>query len=240
MSGRCANCPRWDGGARWRADRLQLTQTFAVRRRVTQVEMIPLPDARDPEVSALIADASNAEGVNVLTDHGRSASKSTVGEGYWSQAPGKRCASAFDARCWWRWAEAPTSGASVSRARHPTNRVVKPMTSCKPCTPTSTPPASVAGLPVHHTRNHGRLVPPSVNALFDPFKKFRRLLGHSLGDVPDRGRTGWAVQLGPKGKGIPHGDLTYGIDDLDPRHRGRRGAWLRQGPHGAGRTAFSA
>jgi hypothetical protein len=120
--------------------------------------------------------------------------------------------------CWSPSAASPTSRATAwrNRRRHRRARST-PTSSCRPATPTSTPAGDVAGpYQFTHTAAHQAWY-AAVNALFDPFKKFKAdysVIPWATFVEPEVARVG-LNEPKPRRKGIAHEVSRYDIDDLD-------------------------
>ena len=198
----------------------ELTQTFArLGAEVTQVEMMPrLMLREDPEVSALVAERFRAEGVNVLTDH--KAKRFEIDRGQKvlvAEHHGKEVRIGFDAVLVAVGRSANLEGFGLEELGIPTGKVVETNDFLQTLHPNIYAAGDVAGpYQFTHTAAHQAWY-AAVNALFDPFKKFRAdysVIPWATFTEPEVARVG-LNELEAKEKGIPHEVTTYGIDDLD-------------------------
>ncbi|HRF45159.1 MAG TPA: FAD-dependent oxidoreductase [Candidatus Competibacteraceae bacterium] len=200
----------------------ELTQTFArFGAQVTQVEMAPRIMIReDPEVSALVTRRFQEEGVKVLVNH--RAKQFLVEEGekiLIAEHEGQDVRIPFDAVLVAAGRVANTAGYGLEELGIPTTRArtVETNEYLQTLYPNIYAAGDVAGpFQFTHTAAHQAWY-AAVNALFDPFKKFRTdysVIPWSTFVDPEVARVGLNEQEA-KEKGIPHEVTVYGIDDLD-------------------------
>lgn len=198
----------------------ELTQTFArLGANVTQVEMMPrLMLREDPEVSRLVAQRFQAEGVTVLTDH--TAKQFVVENGekiLIAEHQGKDVRVPFDAVLIAVGRAANLKGFGLEEMGIPTGKVVETNAFLQTLHPNIYAAGDVAGpYQFTHTAAHQAWY-AAVNALFAPFKKFRAdysVIPWATFTEPEVARVG-LNELEAKEKGIACEVTTYGIDDLD-------------------------
>ena len=198
----------------------ELTQTFArLGANVTQVEMMPrLMLREDPEVSRLVAQRFQAEGVTVLTDH--TAKQFVVENGekiLIAEHQGKDVRVPFDAVLIAVGRVANLKGFGLDEMGIPTGKVVETNAFLQTLHPNIYAAGDVAGpYQFTHTAAHQAWY-AAVNALFAPFKKFRAdysVIPWATFTEPEIARVG-LNELEAKEKGIACEVTTYGIDDLD-------------------------
>lgn len=198
----------------------ELTQTFArLGANVTQVEMMPrLMLREDPEVSRLVAQRFQAEGVTVLTDH--TAKQFVVENGekiLIAEHQGKDVRVPFDAVLIAVGRAANLKGFGLDEMGIPTGKVVETNAFLQTLHPNIYAAGDVAGpYQFTHTAAHQAWY-AAVNALFAPFKKFRAdysVIPWATFTEPEIARVG-LNELEAKEKGIACEVTTYGIDDLD-------------------------
>ena len=198
----------------------ELTQTFArLGANVTQVEMMPrLMLREDPEVSRLVAQRFQAEGVTVLTDH--TAKQFVVENGekiLIAEHQGKDVRVPFDAVLIAVGRAAHLKGFGLDAMGIPTGKVVETNAFLQTLHPNIYAAGDVAGpYQFTHTAAHQAWY-AAVNALFAPFKKFRAdysVIPWATFTEPEIARVG-LNELEAKEKGIACEVTTYGIDDLD-------------------------
>ena len=198
----------------------ELTQTFArLGANVTQVEMMPrLMLREDPEVSRLVAQRFQAEGVTVLTDH--TAKQFVVENGekiLIAEHQGKDVRVPFDAVLIAVGRAANLKGFGLEEMGIPTGKVVETNAFLQTLHPNIYAAGDVAGpYQFTHTAAHQAWY-AAVNALFAPFKKFRAdysVIPWATFTEPEIARVG-LNELEAKEKGIACEVTTYGIDDLD-------------------------
>ena len=200
----------------------ELTQTFArFGAQVTQVEMAPRIMIReDPEVSGLVTRRFQEEGVKVLVNH--RAKQFLVEEGekiLIAEHEGQDVRIPFDAVLVAVGRVANTTGYGLEELGIPTTRTrtIETNEYLQTLYPNIYAAGDVAGpFQFTHTAAHQAWY-AAVNALFDPFKKFRTdysVIPWSTFVDPEVARVGLNEQEA-KEKGIPHEVTVYGIDDLD-------------------------
>jgi len=198
----------------------ELTQAFArLGARVTQVEMAPRIMLReDPEVSELVTQRFRAEGVAVLVDHRAKEFIIDNGEKILiAEHEGKDVRIPFDAVLVAVGRAANLKGFGLEELGIPTGRTVDTNEFLQTNYPNIYAAGDVAGpFQFTHTAAHQAWY-AAVNALFDPFKKFKAdysVIPWATFVEPEVARVG-LNELEAKEKGIPHEVTTYGIDDLD-------------------------
>ncbi len=198
----------------------ELTQAFArLGARVTQVEMAPRIMLReDPEVSELVTQRFRAEGVAVLVDHRAKEFIIDNGEKILiAEHEGKDVRIPFDAVLVAVGRAANLKGFGLEELGIPTGRTVDTNEFLQTSYPNIYAAGDVAGpFQFTHTAAHQAWY-AAVNALFDPFKKFKAdyaVIPWATFVEPEVARVG-LNELEAKEKGIPHEVTTYGIDDLD-------------------------
>jgi pyruvate/2-oxoglutarate dehydrogenase complex dihydrolipoamide dehydrogenase (E3) component/uncharacterized membrane protein YdjX (TVP38/TMEM64 family) len=198
----------------------ELTQAFArLGARVTQVEMAPRIMLReDPEVSELVTQGFRAEGVAVLVDHRAKEFIIDNGEKILiAEHEGKDVRIPFDAVLVAVGRAANLKGFGLEELGIPTGRTVDTNEFLQTNYPNIYAAGDVAGpFQFTHTAAHQAWY-AAVNALFDPFKKFKAdysVIPWATFVEPEVARVG-LNELEAKEKGIPHEVTTYGIDDLD-------------------------
>jgi pyruvate/2-oxoglutarate dehydrogenase complex dihydrolipoamide dehydrogenase (E3) component len=200
----------------------ELTQTFArFGAQVTQVEMGPRIMIReDPEVSELVTRRFCEEGVNVVVNHRAKQFLVENGEKVLiAEHEGRDVRIAFDAVLVAVGRVANTTGYGLEELGIPTtpSRTVETNEYLQTLYPNIYAAGDVAGpFQFTHTAAHQAWY-AAVNALFDPFKKFRTdysVIPWSTFVDPEVARVGLNEQEA-KEKGIPHEVTVYGIDDLD-------------------------
>ena len=198
----------------------ELTQAFArLGARVTQVEMAPRIMLReDPEVSELVTQRFRAEGVAVLVDHRAKEFIIDNGEKVLiAEHRGQDVRIPFDAVLVAVGRAANLKGFGLEELGIPTGRTVDTNEFLQTSYPNIYAAGDVAGpFQFTHTAAHQAWY-AAVNALFDPFKKFKAdysVIPWATFVEPEVARVG-LNELEAKEKGIPHEVTTYGIDDLD-------------------------
>ena len=198
----------------------ELTQTFArLGSRVTQVEMLPrILSREDPEVSELVTQRFRAEGINVLVGHkalsvhGGGLEKVLVVE-----SGGHRTHVPFDAILVAVGRSANLKGYGLEELGVTTGRTVEVNGYLQTNFPNIYAAGDVAGpYQFTHTAAHQAWY-AAVNALFDPFKKFRadyRVIPWATFVDPEVARVG-LNELEAKERRVPYEVTTYGLDDLD-------------------------
>ena len=200
----------------------ELTQTFArLGSQVTQVEMAPRILIReDPEVSELVTRRFRAEGIDVLVDH---KAKQFVVENdekiLIAEHRGQGVRIPFDAVLVAVGRVANTTGYGLEELGIPTTaaRTVETDEYLQTLYPNIYAAGDVAGpYQFTHTAAHQAWY-ASVNALFDPLKKFKAdysVIPWSTFVDPEVARVGLNEQEA-KERNVPHEVTVYGIDDLD-------------------------
>lgn len=198
----------------------ELTQAFArLGSHVTQVEMLPrILSREDPEVSALVAERFRAEGIDVLVGH-KALRVDTGGpeKVLVVEADGREKRIAFDAILVAVGRSANLKGYGLEELGVSTGRTVEVNGYLQTNFPNIYAAGDVAGpYQFTHTAAHQAWY-AAVNALFDPFKKFRadyRVIPWATFVEPEVARVG-LNELEAKQKGVPYEVTVYGLDDLD-------------------------
>ena len=198
----------------------ELTQTFArLGAKVTQVEMAPRIMIReDVEVSELVTRRFRAEGVDVLVNH---KAKQFVVEGgekiLIAEHEGRDVRIPFDAVLVAVSRVANLKGYGLEEVGVVTSRTVDTNEFLQTNYPNIYAAGDVAGpYQFTHTAAHQAWY-AAVNALFDPFKKFKadyRVIPWSTFVEPEVARVGLNEQEA-KEKGVPFEVSRYELDDLD-------------------------
>jgi len=198
----------------------ELTQTFArLGAEVTQVEMAPRILMReDPEVSELVAQHFRAEGIAVLVDH---KAKQFVVEGgekiLIAEHAGADVRIPFDALLVAVGRVANLQGYGLEELGIAAQRTVETNEFLQTRFPNIYAAGDVAGpYQFTHTAAHQAWY-AAVNALFDPFKKFRAdysVIPWATFVDPEAARVG-LNETEAKERAIPYEVTVYGIDDLD-------------------------
>ncbi len=198
----------------------ELTQTFArLGSRVTQVEMLPRILAReDEDVSALVAARFRAEGIDVLTNHkALRVERDGQQKVLIVEADGQEKRIAFDAILVAVGRVANLKGYGLEELGVTTGRTVEVNGYLQTNFPNIYAAGDVAGpYQFTHTAAHQAWY-AAVNALFDPFRKFRadyRVIPWATFVEPEVARVG-LNELEAKEKNIPCEVTVYGLDDLD-------------------------
>lgn len=202
----------------------ELTQSFArfgagLGNKVTQVEMLPrLMIREDPEVSELVAARFRAEGVNVLLNH--KASRFVVNNGektLIAEHEGREVRIPFDAVLVAVGRVANLKGYGLEEVGVAATRTVNTNEFLQTSYPNIYACGDVAGpYQFTHTAAHQAWY-ASVNALFDPFKKFRAdysVIPWATFTEPEVARVG-LNETEAKEKGVAYEVARYDIDDLD-------------------------
>ncbi|MBK7356378.1 FAD-dependent oxidoreductase [Propionivibrio sp.] len=198
----------------------ELTQAFArLGAKVTQVEMAPrLLMREDPEVSELVAARFRAEGIDVLLNH--KAKQFTIEGGekiLIAEHEGQDVRIPFDAVLVAVGRVANLKGYGLEELRITANRTVETNEFLQTRYPNIYAAGDVAGpYQFTHTAAHQAWY-AAVNALFDPFKKFRAdysVIPWATFIEPEVARVG-LNELEAKERNIPCEVTHYGIDDLD-------------------------
>lgn len=198
----------------------ELAQTFArLGSAVTQVEMAPrLLMREDPEVSELVRQRFMADGVTVALAH---VAKQFVREGaeqiLIAEHAGQDIRIPFDAVLVAVGRAANLTGYGLEELGIPVGRTVDTNDYLQTRFPNIYAAGDVAGpYQFTHTAAHQAWY-AAVNALFDPFRKFRAdysVIPWATFTEPEVARVG-LNELEAKEKGIAYEATVYGIDDLD-------------------------
>jgi pyruvate/2-oxoglutarate dehydrogenase complex dihydrolipoamide dehydrogenase (E3) component len=198
----------------------ELAQTFArLGSAVTQVEMAPrLLMREDPEVSAAVAARFAADGITVATGHAAKRFERTGDEqGLVAEHDGREVHIPFDAVLVAVGRTANLKGYGLEELGIPVGRTVETNDYLQTRFPNIYAAGDVAGpYQFTHTAAHQAWY-AAVNALFDPFRKFRAdysVIPWATFTEPEVARVGLNEQEA-KEQGIPHEVAVYGIDDLD-------------------------
>jgi pyruvate/2-oxoglutarate dehydrogenase complex dihydrolipoamide dehydrogenase (E3) component/uncharacterized membrane protein YdjX (TVP38/TMEM64 family) len=198
----------------------EMTQAFArLGAKVTQVEMAPRIMMReDPEISELVAKRFRAEGIDVLLNHRAKQFIVENGEKILiAEYEGQDVCIPFDAVLVAVGRAANLKGFGLEELGIPTGRTVETNAFLQTNFPNIYAAGDVAGpFQFTHTAAHQAWY-AAVNALFDPFKKFKAdysVIPWATFVEPEVARVG-LNELEAKEKGIPYEVTTYGIDDLD-------------------------
>lgn len=198
----------------------ELTQAFArLGAKVTQVEMAPRILIReDPEVSELVTQRFRAEGIGVLLNHRAKQFIIDKGEKILiAEHEGQDVRIAFDAVLVAVGRAANLTGFGLEELGIPTARTVDTNEFLQTNYPNIYAAGDVAGpFQFTHTAAHQAWY-AAVNALFDPFKKFKAdysVIPWATFVEPEVARVG-LNELEAKEKDIPYEVTTYGIDELD-------------------------
>ena len=198
----------------------ELTQTFArLGSRVTQVEMAPRILLReDEDVSKLVTERFRAEGVNVLADHKAERVEVVNGEKQLvALHQGQEVRIPFDALLVAVGRSANLNGYGLEELGVTTGRTVEVNGYLQTNYPNIYAAGDVAGpYQFTHTAAHQAWY-AAVNALFDPFKKFRadyRVIPWATFVEPEVARVG-LNELEARERGVPHEVTRYGLDHLD-------------------------
>jgi len=198
----------------------ELTQTFArLGAKVTQVEMAPRILMReDPEVSELVAQRFRAEGIDVLVKH--KAKQFVVENGekiLIAEHEGRDLRIPFDGLLVAVGRVANLKGYGLEELGIATGRTVDVNGFLQTSFPNIYAAGDVAGpYQFTHTAAHQAWY-AAVNALFDPFKKFRAdytVIPWATFVDPEAARVG-LNEIEAKERGVPYEVAVYGIDDLD-------------------------
>ncbi len=198
----------------------ELAQTFArLGSQVTQVEMAPrLLMREDEDVSALVAQRFAAEGVNVLTGH-KATRIECVGEEKFliAEHQGESLRIPFDELLAAVGRSANLKGYGLEELGVTTGRTIEVNGYLQTNYPNIYAAGDVAGpYQFTHTAAHQAWY-AAVNALFDPFKKFRAdytVIPWATFVEPEVARVG-LNELEARERGIPYELSHYGLDDLD-------------------------
>ena len=198
----------------------ELSQTFArLGSQVTQVEMAPrILGREDPEVSELVMQRFIADGVNVAVNH---AAKRFIVEGgekiLIAEHAGQEVRIPFDEVLVAVGRAANLKGYGLEELGIPVGKTVDTNEFLQTRYPNIYAAGDVAGpYQFTHTAAHQAWY-AAVNALFDPFKKFKAdytVIPWATFTEPEVARVG-LNELEAKEKGIAYEASVYGIDDLD-------------------------
>ena len=198
----------------------ELTQTFArLGAKVTQVEMAPRILMReDPEVSELVTQRFRAEGIDVLVDHKAKQFVIETGEKILiAEHDGRDVRVAFAALLVAVGRVANLKGYGLEQLGIAASRTVETNEFLQTKYPNIYAAGDVAGpYQFTHTAAHQAWY-AAVNALFDPFKKFRAdysVIPWATFVEPEAARVG-LNEIEAKERAIPYEVTRYGIDDLD-------------------------
>ena len=198
----------------------ELTQAFArFGSQVTQVEMLPrLMLREDPEVSELVATRFRMDGIDVLLNHKAKAFTVDKGEKILiAEHEGREVRIPFDAVLVAVGRVANLKGYGLEEIGIATDRTIFTNEFLQTSYPNIYACGDVAGpYQFTHTDAHKAWY-AAVNALFDPFKKFRAdysVIPWATFVEPEVARVG-LNETEAKEKGIAYEVSHYGIDDLD-------------------------
>ncbi|TRZ92512.1 MAG: pyridine nucleotide-disulfide oxidoreductase [Rhodocyclaceae bacterium] len=202
----------------------ELTQAFArlgagLGNSVTQVEMLPrLMMREDPEASALVTQRFRKEGIAVLLEHRAKQFIVENGEKILiAEHAGVNVRIAFDAVLVAVGRIANLSGYGLEELGIATTRTIETNEFLQTKYPNIYAAGDVAGpYQFTHTAAHQAWY-AAVNALFDPFKKFRAdysVIPWATFVEPEVARVG-LNESEAKERGIAHEVTVYGMDDLD-------------------------
>ncbi|MBE0621703.1 MAG: FAD-dependent oxidoreductase [Burkholderiales bacterium] len=198
----------------------ELTQTFArLGAEVTQVEMAPRILIReDPEVSELVTRRFRDEGIAVLVNHKAKQFVIERGEKILiAEHEGRDVRISFDGLLVAVGRVANLKGYGLEELGIPAERTVTTNEFLQTKFPNIYAAGDVAGpYQFTHTAAHQAWY-AAVNALFDPFKKFRAdysVIPWATFVDPEAARVG-LNEIEAKERGIPFEVTVYGIDDLD-------------------------
>ncbi|MDD2744675.1 MAG: FAD-dependent oxidoreductase, partial [Rhodocyclaceae bacterium] len=198
----------------------ELSQTFArLGSQVTQVEMAPRILMReDPEVSELVMQRFIADGVNVAVNHAAKRFVIENGEKILiAEHAGQEVRIAFDEVLVAVGRAANLKGYGLEELGIPVGKTVETNEFLQTRYPNIYAAGDVAGpYQFTHTAAHQAWY-AAVNALFDPFKKFKAdytVIPWATFTEPEVARVG-LNELEAKEKNIAYESSVYGIDDLD-------------------------
>ncbi|MBK9624579.1 MAG: FAD-dependent oxidoreductase [Rhodocyclaceae bacterium] len=198
----------------------ELAQAFArLGAQVTQVEMLPrLMIREDPEVSSLVAQGFAKEGISVLLEHKASACVMEVGQKIMlADHHGTQVKIPYDAVLVAVGRVANLTGYGLEELGITAQRTVETNDFLQTKYPNIYAAGDVAGpFQFTHTAAHQAWY-AAVNALFDPFKKFRTdysVIPWATFTEPEVARVG-LNETDAKAAGIAYEVTHYGIDDLD-------------------------
>ena len=198
----------------------ELTQAFArFGAKVTQVQQGPRIMVReDPEVSEMVIERFRAEGIAVLVNHQARAFVTEDGEKILiAEHRGEEVRIAFDALLVAVGRSANLRGYGLEELGIETGRTIATNDFLQTKYPNIYAAGDVAGpFQFTHTAAHQAWY-AAVNALFDPFKKFRAdysVIPWATFVEPEVARVGLNESEAKK-RNIPYEVTRYGIDDLD-------------------------
>ena len=198
----------------------ELAQTFArLGSRVTQVEQAPrLLMREDVDASELVTARFRSEGIDVLLDHTAKRIEVVDGEKVLIAEHAKtEVRVSFDALLVAVGRHANLTGFGLEELGVTTGRTVEVNAYLQTNFPNIYAAGDVAGpYQFTHTASHQAWY-AAVNALFDPFKKFRadyRVIPWATFVDPEVARVG-LNELEAKEKKVPYEVTTYALDDLD-------------------------
>ena len=198
----------------------ELAQTFArLGSRVTQVEQAPrLLMREDVDASELVTARFRSEGIDVLLDHTAKRIEVVDGEKLLiAEYAGSEVRIPFDALLVAVGRHANLTGFGLEELGVTTGRTVEVNAYLQTNFPNIYAAGDVAGpYQFTHTASHQAWY-AAVNALFDPFKKFRadyRVIPWATFVDPEVARVG-LNELEAKEKKVPYEVTTYALDDLD-------------------------
>ena len=198
----------------------ELTQTFArLGATVTQVEMAPRILLReDPEVSELVAQRFRAEGIALLVEHQAKQFLIENGEKILiAEHQGREVRIPFDGLLVAVGRVANLKGYGLEELGISATRTVDTNEFLQTKFPNIYAAGDVAGpYQFTHTAAHQAWY-AAVNALFDPFRKFRAdytVIPWATFVEPEAARVG-LNELEAKERGVAYEVSVYGIDDLD-------------------------
>ncbi len=198
----------------------ELTQAFArLGARLTQVEMAPRILMReDAEVSELVTQRFRAEGIDVLVNHKAKQFLIENGEKILvAEHAGRDVRIPFDGLLLAVGRVANLNGYGLEELGIPADRTVDTNAFLQTRFPNIYAAGDVAGpYQFTHTAAHQAWY-AAVNALFDPFKKFRAdyaVIPWATFVDPEAARVG-LNEIEAKERAIPYEATLYGIDDLD-------------------------
>ena len=198
----------------------ELTQAFArLGATVTQLEMAPRILIReDPEVSDLVTQRFRAEGIDVLVNHRAKQVLIEDGEKILiAEHEGRDMRVPFDALLVAVGRVANLTGYGLEELGIPASRTVDTNEFLQTRFPNIYAAGDVAGpYQFTHTAAHQAWY-AAVNALFDPYKKFRAdysVIPWATFVDPEAARVG-LNEIEAKERAIPYEVTVYGIDDLD-------------------------
>jgi pyruvate/2-oxoglutarate dehydrogenase complex dihydrolipoamide dehydrogenase (E3) component/uncharacterized membrane protein YdjX (TVP38/TMEM64 family) len=198
----------------------ELTQAFArFGAQVTQVQQGPRIMVReDPEVSAMVTQRFRDEGISVLLDHQAKAFVVEDGEKILlAEHQGEEVRIPFDTLLVAVGRAAKLHGYGLEELGIAANRTIETNAYLQTKYPNIYAAGDVAGpFQFTHTAAHQAWY-AAVNALFDPFKKFRTdysVIPWATFVEPEVARVG-LNETDARARNIPYEVTRYGIDDLD-------------------------